>query len=92
MRVALCDAMRHLILPVCLLLAACGKGGEEQAKTADPAPAPSPTAPAPRTPVMQITPAPGDQPTWLAPRPANSAAVQAPYGNLLNKPVVEDAR
>ncbi|MDR6788612.1 hypothetical protein J2Y58_001972 [Sphingomonas sp. BE138] len=91
-RLRFVKAMRRLILPACLMLAACGKGGDKEDKAPPPAPLPSATAPAPRTPVMQITPAPGKAPAWLKPRPDRGADLKAPYGNLLNKPVVEGGR
>jgi hypothetical protein len=73
------------------MLMACGKGGSDK-EQAQPAPVPSATAPAPRTPVMQITPAPGQTPAWLKAQPGRGAELKAPYGDLLNKPVVEGAR
>ncbi|WP_156347952.1 hypothetical protein [Sphingomonas sp. Leaf231] len=75
---------------ICVSLAACGGSGEERTPPA--APTPTATAPAPRTPVMQITPAPGGTPEWLEPQPHEGANMRAPYGELLNKPVAEGAR
>ncbi|TCP34985.1 hypothetical protein [Sphingomonas sp. BK235] len=68
-----------------LLLAACGgEGGGNQT-----APAPSPTGPAPKTPVMDITPVPGNEAEWMEPRDAPDAPPSAPYANLLDQPVVK---
>jgi hypothetical protein len=86
--------MRTPILAFLLPLAACGGGGEggnAQGEGNRTAPAPRSTAPAPRTPVMQITPAPGNEATWMEPRPAPDAPQSAPYGNLLDQPVVKGA-
>ncbi len=88
--VALSEMMRRLLPLSCLMLVACGKG-EPAKEQAQPAPTPRATAPAPRTPVMQITPAPGATPAWLKPQPGQGAELKAPYGDLLNKPVVEGA-
>ncbi|MEG8040527.1 hypothetical protein QP166_14680 [Sphingomonas sp. LR60] len=41
---------------------------------------------------MQITPAPGATPAWLKARPHEGAAVRAPYGGTLDRPVVEGGR
>jgi hypothetical protein len=81
--------IRALLPLLCLSLAACGKGEEDKPP---PAPLPSPTAPAPRTPVMRITPAPGEQPAWLEPQPHDGANMRAPYGELLNEPVAQRGR
>ncbi|MGK6323498.1 hypothetical protein ACMGDM_10460 [Sphingomonas sp. DT-51] len=73
----------YLALP---FLAACGggDGGGNQA-----APVPKATGPAPKTPVMEITPAPGNQAEWMEPRDAPGAPTSAPYANLLDQPVVK---
>ncbi|MBW6525295.1 hypothetical protein KZ813_00410 [Sphingomonas sp. RHCKR7] len=80
--------MRALPLIALLSLTACGGGGEEGAGNKA-APAPTPTGPAPKTPVMQITPAPGKEVEWMEPRDAPNAPPSAPYGNLLDQPVVK---
>jgi len=79
--------MRALSLLLLLSLAACGGGKEGSGNQA--APAPSPTGPAPKTPVMQITPAPGNAAEWMEPRDAPGAPASAPYANLLDQPVVK---
>ena len=79
--------MRALSLLLLLSLAACGGGKEGSGNQA--APAPSPTGPAPKTPVMQITPAPGNAAEWMEPRDAPGAPARAPYANLLDQPVVK---
>ncbi|MEH3037918.1 MAG: hypothetical protein PGN23_15750 [Sphingomonas adhaesiva] len=74
-----------------LLLAACGRGegtGNEVAAR----PTPASTLPPPRTPVMQVSPAPGNEASWLEPRPDGDAPTQAPYGNLLDQPLVGAAK
>ena len=78
------------ILPFLLLLAACSAGGEGN-NTAAQAPAPKPTGPAPRTPLTGITPAPGKTPTWLGVRDGAEDPQSAPYGNVLDQPVVNGA-
>lgn len=72
-----------------LLLAACSQGDAGNAGA--PAPAPQPTGPAPKTPLTGITPAPGKTPTWLGARDGTDDPKTAPYGNLLDQPVVKDA-
>jgi hypothetical protein len=89
--------MRPLLFVPLVLLAACGKGGEGDASgkggaggnSAAAAPMAKPTGPPPKTPVMQVTPAPGKQPAWLTPRAGSNDPKTAPYGNLLNKPLVD---
>lgn len=90
--------MRMLFLALLIPLAACGKGGDGNSSDAAgkgggdasaPAPIATPTGPPPKTPVMQVTPAPGKQPQWLEPRADRSNQKQAPYGNLLSQPVVD---
>jgi hypothetical protein len=80
--------MRALPLLLLLSLTACGGGGKESGGN-QAAPAPSPTGPAPKTPVMQITPAPGNEAEWMEPRDAPGAPTSAPYANLLDQPVVK---
>lgn len=78
--------MRFIIAPA-LLLAACSGGGEEKNSTAQ-APAPKPTGPAPKTPVTGISPAPGKSPTWMGAREGAGDPKRAPYGDVLDQPVV----
>ncbi|WP_375272887.1 hypothetical protein [Sphingomonas sp.] len=75
-------------------LAACGKGGEGDASAKGGegnanAPLATPTGPPPKTPVMQVTPAPGIQPAWLGARQNRGDPKTAPYGTLLNQSVVD---
>lgn len=93
--------MRLLFLALLIPLAACGKGGDDKSSDAGgkgggnasaPAPLATPTGPPPKTPVMQVTPAAGKQPQWLEPRSDAKAPKTAPYGNLLNQPVVDTPR
>ncbi|NTS63660.1 hypothetical protein HRV97_00625 [Sphingomonas sp. HHU CXW] len=93
--------MRLLLLALLIPLAACGKGeegkssdagGKSGGNSAAPAPMASPTGPPPKTPVMQVTPAPGKQPQWLEPRSDKGDPKTAPYGDLLNQPVVDAPR
>lgn len=74
-------------LPALLLLAACS-GGEEEKNASAHAPAPKPTGPAPRTPVTNISPEPGKSPTWMGVRDGGGDAKSAPYGDVLDQPVV----
>lgn len=88
--------MRSLCLAFLLPLAACGKGGDGEASgkdgggnAASAAPVATPTGPPPKTPVIQVTPAPGEQPAWLKPRVGSGDPRTAPYGALLNQSVVD---
>lgn len=82
--------MRAAFLAAPLLLAACSGAGSGNNASA-PAPAPKPTGPAPKTPLTNITPAPGKSPTWMGARDGAGAPQTAPYGNLLEQPVVSGA-
>lgn len=93
--------MRLFLLALLVPLAACGKGeggnssdagAKSGGNSAAVAPMATPTDPPPKTPVMQVTPAPGTQPQWLEPRSDKGAPKSAPYGNLLNQPVVDAPR
>lgn len=77
------------LLPVLCLLAACSGGGEGNKTAAAPPPAPAPSGPAPETPVTNITPAPGRTPTWLEARAGSGDPKRAPYGDVLDQPVVD---
>ena len=81
--------MRATLLVSLVLLAACSGGGE--ANNTAQAPAPKPTGPAPKTPVTRISPAPGKAPTWMGVRNDAGDPKTAPYGNLLEQPVVNEA-
>ena len=94
--------MRPLILgviPALLLpLAACGGGdGGNNASDgapgngADAAPIGNPTAPPPKTPVLDVEGAPGNQAGWMEPKPGGGDPTSAPYGNLLDQPLVNGA-
>lgn len=53
---------------------------------------PSPTGPPPTTPVIQDPPrAPGNEASWMEPQAAPGAPTSAPYGNLLDQPLVNAA-
>ncbi|WP_019515832.1 hypothetical protein [Sphingomonas sp. Mn802worker] len=90
--------MRLILLALLLPIAACGKGGDgksgdagakgSEGAAATAAPMATPTGPPPKTPVMQVTLAPGKQPGWLQPRSDKGDPKSAPYGNLLDQPVV----
>jgi hypothetical protein len=84
--------MRLVLLALPLLLAACSgqEEGSENTSAAQ-APAPKPTGPAPKTPVTGIQPEPGKSPAWLGARDNAGAPLSAPYGNLLDQPVVSGA-
>lgn len=85
--------MRALTLALVLPLAACGsgQGGNDTAAQGGNAEAPLPkaTGPAPRTPVTQISPEPGNEAEWMAPQPAAGDPTSAPYANLLDQPLVD---
>ena len=81
--------MIRLLIIAALALTACSS--EPANNTAAAAPAPAPTAPPPMTPTTNITAAPGENPSWLGARPDSSAPETAPYGNLLDQPVVNGA-
>ena len=76
------------LAPVIALLAACGGGAsDEEGNRAAAAPTPASTLPPPRTPVIEVTPAPGNEASWLEPRAVQTPSAEAPYGNLLDQPV-----
>lgn len=88
--------MRRLLLLPLLSLAACG-GGDDGNNSADAAgaaanqqvPMGNAAGPTPTTPVIRNPPvAAGNEATWMEPRPAPDAPTAAPYGNLLDQPVV----
>lgn len=83
--------MRPYFLALLLPLATCSPEPAAHNNTAEAAPAPKPTGPAPRTPVTNVTPVPGESPSWMGARPAPHAPPTAPYGNLLDQPVVNGA-
>jgi len=58
--------------------------------TAAAKPAPKPTD-SPPIPVTVITPAPGKSPSWMGARRAPDAPQTAPYGDLLDQPMVNGA-
>lgn len=83
--------MTRLFLAATILsLAACSSEPAAN-NTAAAAPAPEPTGPPPMTPTTNVTAAPGKSPSWLGARPAPNAPETAPYGNLLDQPVVNGA-
>ncbi len=90
--------MRVLILALLLPLAACSGGADEGNNSSDAggaaaqgnaAPVPEPTGPAPRTPVMNVQDVTTNDTDWLDPQAAPDAPRAAPYGNLLDDPVVK---
>lgn len=81
--------MRAFLLSAAVLLAACS-GGDE-ANTAAETPAPKATGPAPQTPVTGISPEPGNSSSWMRTRDDAGDPKSAPYGNLLDQPVVNGA-
>ena len=78
--------MRMCGLILALLLAACGQNeaGGDNAQ----APAPQPSGPPPLTPTMNVTGPPGDAAPWMDPTSNAGDPATAPYGNLLDQPVV----
>lgn len=84
--------MRTFILAILLSLAACAsEPAANNADAAAAAPAPRPTGPVPKTPVTDVTPAPGESPSWMGAGPAPDAPPTAPYADLLDQPVVNGA-
>ncbi len=92
--------MRTLFLALLLPLAACSGGGDgnnssdaagdESAQgNAGGPPVPRPTGPAPRTPVLNVQDAASNDSEWLDPQPAPRDPKTAPYGNLLDQPLVD---
>ena len=79
--------MRDAFLAVLTLVAACSGGGSGNNSSAQ-APAPKPTGPAPMTPITGVSPVPGRTPTWMGARDDAGDPKTAPYGNLLQQPVV----
>lgn len=82
-----------LLAPV-LLLAACGGSGNTASAAGNGAdgnqaePVPSRTGPPPLTPRLNVPPQGNEAGEWLGPRAPSSAPPTAPYGNLLDQPVV----
>lgn len=96
---ALGPVMRTLLLALLLPLAACSGGGDgnnssdaegAQGNAAGP-PAPRPTGPTPRTPVMNVQDVTSNDTEWLEPQPGAGDPKSAPYGNLLDQPLVDGA-
>lgn len=86
--------MRHPVLPFLLLaapLAACGGGAGEEAEPANNAAAAAAGVPPQTTPVLNVAETSGNEATWMEPRDTPGPRPTAPYGNLLDDPVV-DAR
>jgi len=86
--------MRASILATLLSLAACtsepaANNAPETSNAA--AAAPRLTGPAPKAPVTDVTPAPGESPSWMGARSAPDAPQSAPYADLLDQPVVNGA-
>lgn len=75
---------RFAIAPL-LFLAACGGGADDNAA----APAEQPTVAAQGTPVENVTVALGNEESWMEPREDAGDPKQAPYGNLLDQPLVD---
>lgn len=73
----------RIFLASALLIAACSPG-QDNATT----PTPEPTAPAPKTPLTDIRPEPGNSAGWMAPADNGSDPKDAPYGDLLDQPLV----
>lgn len=81
--------IRFLALAPLIFLAACGGGqGNNSAAVNDVQPVPSPTGPPPLTPRLNVPPQGNEAGEWLGPRAPSSAPPTAPYGNLLDQPVV----
>lgn len=78
------------ILAILVLLSACSSGGAGNNTSAQ-APAPKPTGPAPQTPVTGLTPEPGKAPSWIDSRDGAGDPKTAPYDNLLDQSVVNEA-
>ena len=91
-RFASADELHSYVILIPFLCLYLGWLRLHQLRQAAPAPAPSPTGPPPKTPVMQVTPAPGDTPSWMEPRPNKGDPKSAPFGNLLDQPVVNAPR
>ena len=82
--------MRATLLAALVLLSGCSGGGEGNNATAQ-APTAKPTGPAPKTPVTSVSPVAGNAPTWMGVRDDAGDPKTAPYGNLLDQPVVNGA-
>lgn len=91
--------MRIFLLALLLPLAACSGGGDgnnssdaggnESAGGNAEAPVPENTGPAPRTPVINVADAASNESEWLEAQPAPGDPTRAPYGNLLDQPLVD---
>lgn len=81
--------MRPIVLAALLSLAACGGGSESGNGTAANAPSAAATVAPETTPVLNVAETPGNEAAWMEPREAPGPRPSAPYGNLLDAPVVE---
>ena len=81
--------MRFLPLLLALPLAACGGGDDRGNTTAQNAATPAPRRPPPKTPVLEVPAGGNGTDAWIEPRVAPGPVPSAPYGNLLDAPVVE---
>jgi hypothetical protein len=79
--------IRAVLAAPLLLVAACSGGEDGGGNQSAPPPPPKPAGPPPRTPRLQVTPAPSASPHWTGPAPAPETP-DAPYGNTLSDPVV----
>lgn len=84
--------MRPLpVLAAALALAACHSGDEANNAAAAPPPPPRPTGPPPLTPRLNLPSQGNEAGDWLGPQAPVTPPQQAPYGNLLDQPVVNGA-
>ena len=81
--------MRLLPLLLALPLAACGGGDDRDNAAAENSAPPARSGPPPKTPVLEIPAGGNGTDTWIEPRVAPGPTPSAPYGNLLDAPVVE---
>lgn len=79
------------LLPLAAALAACSSSDDGGNNAAAAAPAPAPTGPAPKTPKLDLPPQGADAGDWMKPQAAPNDPKEAPYGNLLDQPVVNGA-
>jgi hypothetical protein len=84
--------MRRLLLAALLPISACGGGSDGGNQAWGNAPAAASSVAPETTPVLNVAGTPGNEATWMEPQVSPGPRPSAPYGNLLDAPVVETPR
>lgn len=81
--------MYRFLLPLLLALSACGGRREEPDNAASREAEAHERVQPETTPVLEVPAAPGNEAAWIAPREGPGPRPTAPYGNLLDAPLVD---